>query len=207
MSFVGLPLTLNVGTITGLVDAATIAWDTSRGFAYSVTIAGSRTLGIPTGPVINGAVFTLAVTQGGSGSQVLHFAAGGYKFASASPPVLSTAAGAVDILTFYSSGGVLIFLSLVKRVAAQPPAPSNFAAIGVGTDAHLSWTDNSSGTETFRVEIFDVGDWTGAGSETELGVTTFEDVERGAGTYTYRVIGVRDGFTSDASNTAQATVT
>lgn len=81
-----------------LTDGANISWDvTAKPMAY-VTLAGDRTLDNPTN-MIDGATFCLVVTQDGTGNQTLAYGTD-YLFPGGTDPVLSTAAGAVDILTF-----------------------------------------------------------------------------------------------------------
>ncbi len=82
-----------------LTDAATIALDWDAGINRSVTLGGNRTLGNPT----NGQPGTwrkIKVTQDGTGSRTLSFAAN-YKFAGGTAPTLSTTAGDIDTLDIY----------------------------------------------------------------------------------------------------------
>lgn len=90
---------LRVQTLT---DAATIAWDVRLGETAKVTLGGNRTLGAPSG-LIDGGSYILRITQDGTGSRTLAYNSV-YKWAGGSAPVLSTTAGAIDILTFVTDG-------------------------------------------------------------------------------------------------------
>jgi len=85
-----------------LTDGASIAWDLNTQQAAKVTLGGNRTLANPTN-MKAGASYTLIVVQDGTGSRTLAYGAN-YKWPSGSAPVLSTAANAIDILTFVSDG-------------------------------------------------------------------------------------------------------
>lgn len=106
--FVGGNTTLN-GTTTDrsnalnqtLTDQATITWDTSLGRVATVTLGASRTIAAPTNQKVG--TYILRVIQGGSGSYTLTWN-GNYKWTAQTAPVLSTAVGAVDIITFFSDG-------------------------------------------------------------------------------------------------------
>lgn len=90
-----------------LTDAASIAWDLSLGNLATVTIEGNRTLANPTN--VAAGTYLLRVTQDGVGSRTLAYGAN-FKFPNGSAPVLSTAANAVDVLTFVSFGGDPLYL-------------------------------------------------------------------------------------------------
>ena len=92
------------GTAT-LTDAGTIAWDVSVAQVAKVTLGGNRTLGAPTN-LIDGATYILRVKQDGTGSRTLAYNAV-FKWPGGTAPVLSTAANALDILTFVSDGTYL----------------------------------------------------------------------------------------------------
>lgn len=85
-----------------LTDAATIAWDTNAAQVATFTfVSSSRTMGAPTN-LVNGAFYALAVIQN-TGSHTLSWNAV-FKWASATAPTLSTAAGAKDYFVFRSDG-------------------------------------------------------------------------------------------------------
>lgn len=88
-------------TSQALTDAATITWDANSGEVGTVTLGGNRTLALITNLKVG--TYILKVTQDGTGTRTLAYAAG-YKWPGGVAPVLSTAIGAVDIITFYSDG-------------------------------------------------------------------------------------------------------
>ena len=81
-----------------LTDAASIAMDASLSNNYAVTLAGDRTLANPTNPR-DGAYYNVWVTQGSGGPHTLAYG-DKFIFPDSEAPVLSTAEGALDILTF-----------------------------------------------------------------------------------------------------------
>jgi hypothetical protein len=85
-----------------LIDAASIAWDVKAKQATKVTLGGNRALANPTNQIA-GFTYILIITQDGTGSRTLSYGAN-YKFSGGIAPTLTTAAGAVDILTFISDG-------------------------------------------------------------------------------------------------------
>tara|TARA_R100001530_G_scaffold65796_2_gene47128 strand:- start:7937 stop:8992 length:1056 start_codon:yes stop_codon:yes gene_type:complete len=89
---------------TTLSDGANISWDAAANQVCSVTLAGNRTLDAPTNQV-DGAFYSLAVIQDGTGSRTLSFASGpGYKFAGGTAPTVSTGAADRDEFVFKSDG-------------------------------------------------------------------------------------------------------
>lgn len=106
-------------TVNALADAATITWVVEDNGNYcTLTIGGNRTLGAPEmDPEVQAANLVLQITQDGTGNRTLAYAAA-IKFAGGSPPVLSTAAGAVDVLTLTTfDGGATWRGSLAKAFA------------------------------------------------------------------------------------------
>ena len=89
-------------TATTLTDASTVSWDASNNQVCTVTLAGNRTLGNPSNKVA-GATYVLIVKQDATGSRTLAYNSV-YKFPNGVTPILSTAANAVDILTFVTDG-------------------------------------------------------------------------------------------------------
>lgn len=87
---------------TTLADGANISWDLDDNQTTEVTLAGNRTLDNPTNKQA-GSTYILKVTQDGTGSRTLAYGSE-YKWAGGVAPVLSTAAGAIDIITFYCDG-------------------------------------------------------------------------------------------------------
>jgi hypothetical protein len=95
-----------------LTDAATVAVDLSLGINFSLTIGGNRTLGAPSNTK-NGQAGEIIITQDGTGSRTLAYHAN-WKFAGGSDPVLSTAAGTVDVLSYKVVNSTFIIASLSK---------------------------------------------------------------------------------------------
>jgi hypothetical protein len=85
-----------------LTDGATINWNMNTQQVAKVTLGGNRTLANPTN-LVAGGTYVLRVIQDGTGSRTLAYGSA-YKWASGVVPTLSTAAGSVDILSFYSDG-------------------------------------------------------------------------------------------------------
>jgi hypothetical protein len=103
------------GAEVTLTDATTIAVDMSTFINAKVTLGGNRTLGQPsnTKPGQSGAI---RIIQDGAGSRTLAFHAD-WKFAFGADPVLSTTAGATDILFYHVAAANVIYASLAKAVA------------------------------------------------------------------------------------------
>ncbi len=91
----------NVAQAT-LVDAATIVTDANLANGFHVTIAGNRLLDDPT-DLVAGGTYLWVITQGAGGSHLLTYGAL-FSWPGGTPPTLSTAAGAVDLLTGYYDG-------------------------------------------------------------------------------------------------------
>ena len=84
-----------------LTDAATITWDVDNGNVGTVTIAGNRVMAAPTNLIVGAMV--LKVTQDGTGDRTLTWNSA-FKWSAGVAPVLSTAANAVDIVSFVCDG-------------------------------------------------------------------------------------------------------
>ena len=87
---------------TILSDGASISWDASANQVAKVTLAGNRTLAAPTN-LVDGATYILRVIQDATGNRTLAYNSV-FKFPGGAAPTLSTAANAIDILTFISDG-------------------------------------------------------------------------------------------------------
>ncbi len=89
-----------------LTDAATIAWNAqTQQSAYvllTAGVGGTRALGAPSN-LLSGFTYILVVQQSSGGGNALTYNAV-YKWPGGVAPVLSTAANAIDILTFVSDG-------------------------------------------------------------------------------------------------------
>lgn len=98
-----------------LPDAATIAVDLASGTNFVVTLAGNRTLGAPSNakPGMTG---TILIKQDATGSRTLAYNAAWKPFGST--PALSTAANAVDLLTFIVEDSGKVRFTLDKGGAA-----------------------------------------------------------------------------------------
>lgn len=103
------------GDYVALTDAATVDVDLSTGLNFSLTIGGNRTLGAPTNTK-NGQAGEIIITQDGTGSRTLAYHAN-WKFAGGADPALSTAAGAVDVLSYKVVNSTFIIASLSKAFA------------------------------------------------------------------------------------------
>lgn len=91
--------------VTALIDATTIAVDASLGSYFTVTLAGNRTVGIPSNPT-DAQRITFEVKQDGTGSRTLAWTsgAGGFSFGAGSAPTVTATAGATSLVEFsYSS--------------------------------------------------------------------------------------------------------
>jgi hypothetical protein len=98
-----------------LTDAATVAMDMNAGLNFTLAIAGNRTLGQPTNQK-QGQTGWIEITQDGAGSRTLAYHSS-WKFAGGSDPVLSTAAGAIDVLHYNVLATDRIEATLVKAIA------------------------------------------------------------------------------------------
>jgi hypothetical protein len=97
------PALFSAMTPVALTDAATIAVNAALGNLFRVTLAGNRTLGAPTNPT-DGQTLDFEITQDGTGTRTLAYASAFEFSTTLGSPTLSTAAGAVDMLSFrYSS--------------------------------------------------------------------------------------------------------
>lgn len=94
-----------------LTDAATVAFDVSAGVNGHVTLGGNRTLGAPSNGQA-GQSGIIRITQDGTGSRTLSYNAV-WKFPGGTAPTLSTAAGSVDLLAWYSPDGTNFEANLI----------------------------------------------------------------------------------------------
>lgn len=105
----------DAAALVALTDAATIAFDLAAGTNFSVTLAGNRTLGAPSNakPGMSG---TILIKQDATGSRTLAYNTAWKPFGST--PALSTAAGAVDLLTWIVEDTGKVRFTLAKGGAA-----------------------------------------------------------------------------------------
>ncbi len=96
-----------VPKVTPLTDGANIATNAVSGNYFTITIAGNRTMDIPTNPT-DGQIITYEIKQDATGSRTITWAsaAGGFSFGSGSTPILSTTANKVDLASFRYSATV-----------------------------------------------------------------------------------------------------
>ncbi len=93
--------------VVTLEDAASIAWDWSLGPIAKVTLTDNRALAAPTGTNGKAGTWALFVRQDGSGNHTLSYDSV-YLFPNGTDPTLSTAAGALDVLTFVTDGSAIV---------------------------------------------------------------------------------------------------
>jgi hypothetical protein len=101
-------------TSISLTDAATITPDFNTGFNFHVTLGGNRTLANPTNAKA-GQGGRIRVTQDGTGTRTLAFGAN-WLFPGGDP-TLSTAAGAIDIISYYCHSSSSIEASCIKALS------------------------------------------------------------------------------------------
>jgi hypothetical protein len=85
-----------------LTDAANIDWNTSVSRSAVVTLGGNRIFNAPTG-LVSGESYVLVVKQDATGGRTIAWN-GIFKWPLGAAPVLSTAANAIDILSFVVNG-------------------------------------------------------------------------------------------------------
>lgn len=95
-------------TPVGLTYAASIATDASLSNNFFVTLTGNATLANPTN-LQSGEVLNYKIKQDATGSRTLAYGSM-FKFPGGTPPVLSTAANARDLLTcqYWADEGILV---------------------------------------------------------------------------------------------------
>lgn len=84
--------------VIALTDAATIATDASRGSHFKVTMAGDRTLGVPTIPTDGQRAVWEVVASGGARTLTLAGGAGGFVFGSDITALTATVSGKTDFI-------------------------------------------------------------------------------------------------------------
>lgn len=104
----------SAGQLVSLTDAVTISVDFNAGFNFTVTLAGNRTLDAPSNAKV-GQTGCIFIVQDGTGSRTLAYHAN-WKFGGGTDPVLTTTAGAVDVLCYVVRTSTFIFASMIKDV-------------------------------------------------------------------------------------------
>jgi hypothetical protein len=103
------------GTPVQLTQAATIATDLALGNFFYTTMTDNRTLGTPTN-MVAGQSGSIEIIQS-TGSHTLAYSAD-WLFPGGTDPVLSTAAGAIDILCYQvNQAGTKVYANLLKGMA------------------------------------------------------------------------------------------
>jgi hypothetical protein len=100
--------------VVSLTDAATITVNAALGNDFRVTLGGNRTMGAPSNAADGQSVTFELIQPSSGGPYTVTWAsgAGGYSFGSGTAPVLSTAAGATDLVAFRYSGAKGEWLAL-----------------------------------------------------------------------------------------------
>lgn len=146
--------------VVDLTDASTVTWDASAGTAFRLVIGGNRLMATPTSQT-PGKIYTLAITQDGTGNRVPTWS-DDFRFTATVPPTLTTTANAIDILTFLSDGTNMQFLTITKNLmnGVTMTAPSNFTATPSGSEeVDFAWTDNSNNETGFVIQQEILGNW------------------------------------------------
>jgi hypothetical protein len=104
-----------IGTPEALADGATITPDFATCNNFSLTIGGNRTLANPSNASA-GQSGVIVITQDGTGGRTLAYGTN-WKFVGGTDPTLSTAIGAVDVLSYYCASSSIIVASLSKAFA------------------------------------------------------------------------------------------
>lgn len=87
-----------------LTDAATVTADVAEGSVFTLLIGGNRTLAVTgLGADQVGCTYMWIITQDGTGSRTLAYSSA-FTWPAGAAPTLSTAAGAVDIITAVYDG-------------------------------------------------------------------------------------------------------
>ena len=102
------------GSVTALTDGASITADFSAGNNFSVTLGGNRTLENPSNAAA-GQSGVIVITQDATGSRTLAYGSN-WKFAGGTDPTLTTAANAVDVLSYYCASSTVIIATLLGDV-------------------------------------------------------------------------------------------
>ena len=102
------------GTITTFVGSGVINLDFSASNNHEITLEGNSTLGAPVSPS-GGQSGAVLIRQDGTGSRTLAYS-GGWSFAAATPPILTTTASGVDLLIYYVGSPTEITASTILDV-------------------------------------------------------------------------------------------
>lgn len=92
---------ITTDTTQTLTDGATVNWNTANGNIATLTLGGNRTIAAPTG--LTAKSYILVVNQDATGSRTITWNSV-FKWPGGALPVLSTAANAKDVFSFFSDG-------------------------------------------------------------------------------------------------------
>ena len=96
-----------------LVDGATISVDSTTGRNFKVTLAGNRTLGFPTGTLVEGDEYKFLFKQDATGTRTITWASG-YKFDGDTAFAIGTTVSKYSLVTgVVLPGAAMILLQLV----------------------------------------------------------------------------------------------
>lgn len=196
------PIVQNV--VAELTDGATISVDGSVAFTFSVTLGGSRTFANVANQVA-GSLYTFLIRQDSTGSRVASFGTL-YRHASATAPVLTTTAGALDVLLYVSDGTYMNLVSITKDIGAPVGAPTSLtASTNQVEQCTLGWVDNSTDETRFEVELKNEFDEWQHLAYPVANAVSYVDSGIPSGTYVYRVSALRGATRSALSNEATCT--
>lgn len=193
--------------VAPLVDGATISFDASVAFAFSLTIAGNRTLSSPSG-LVAGSIYILFLTQGGSGSNTLTYGSL-FRFPTAGTlPTLSTDVGAMDALIFCADNTYLNYITIAKNelVPLSPPTALTASTNQAG-QVTLNWVNHAAGQTGVYVYSDNPGPDFGIIATAGASATSYVNDGLSPGDYHYKVQAVKDAQLSVFSNTATGTAT
>lgn len=123
-----------------LVDAAHIAWDMRDGCSAAVTLGGNRTLDFPSNLRV-GEKGMLEITQDGTGSRTLTFAAGYVNPNGGTPGAPLSDAGATTRYAVYVASSTVVILTRMMAVSADPALASNSDAEVATVKATKAYVD------------------------------------------------------------------
>lgn len=130
--------------------ATTIPFPGGRVGSYIVTMTGDATLANIDNPV-EGARYTYLFIQDSTGGRVLSLS-NRIRVASGTVPVLTTEAGARDLLEFWSYGGYAYLTSIKQdlRIHVSPPT-SITPSTGVVGQIDITWTNPQAGATSYEI--------------------------------------------------------
>jgi hypothetical protein len=102
----------NSTSIATLTDASSVAVNLATSNNFTLTLGGNRTLANPSNPTV-GQTGMIFIVQDGTGSRTLGYDTY-WHFAGGTDPTLSTAANAVDCLTYFVRSSTSIIAQLIK---------------------------------------------------------------------------------------------